>query len=78
MGLWLVQESRRQWQKEGQDLSYDQISELAKSARPFAAVIDPNNPSFLAPGNMPDRFSMSNNNLYFPLRKVTSIFYFEK
>lgn len=57
MGLWLIQESRRYWQKKGESLSYAEITELAESARPFAAIIDPNNPSFLAPGNMPKRIN---------------------
>ncbi|MCK4423142.1 MAG: rhamnulokinase, partial [Candidatus Omnitrophica bacterium] len=57
MGLWLIQESRRCWQKKGENFSYAEITELAESARPFAATIDPNNPSFLAPGNMPKRIN---------------------
>ena len=55
MGLWLIQECRRTWAKEGDDLSYDDISGLAAAARPFKAVIDPDWPAFLAPGDMPAR-----------------------
>jgi rhamnulokinase len=55
MGLWLVQESRRTWQKAGQDYSYAQLTEMAAAARPFLAVIDPDDASFLAPGDMPTR-----------------------
>jgi sugar (pentulose or hexulose) kinase len=36
MGLWLVQECRRQWRKEGVELSYPELTEMAAKARPFA------------------------------------------
>jgi len=55
MGLWLVQECRRTWQHEGDDLSYDGITRLASEAKPFLAVIDPDHPTFLHAGDMPDR-----------------------
>lgn len=53
MGLWLVQECRRAWQREGDDLSYDELTVMAAAARPFLAVIDPDDVSFLAPKDMP-------------------------
>lgn len=55
MGLWLIQESRRAWQREGQEYSYADLERLALCARPFACFIDPDDPSFLAPGNIPER-----------------------
>lgn len=55
MGLWLVQESRRTWQKAGQDYSYAQLTEMAAAARPFLAVVNPDDASFLPPGDMPTR-----------------------
>ncbi|MBN2137637.1 MAG: rhamnulokinase [Sedimentisphaerales bacterium] len=57
MGLWLIQECRRQWQREGTDLSYPQLAELAQKARPFAARLDVDDPAFLAPGDMPARIN---------------------
>ncbi|MCP4168198.1 MAG: rhamnulokinase [Chloroflexi bacterium] len=54
MGLWLVQECRRIWAKEGDSYSYDEITQMAAEARPFVAIIDPDHPSFLAPSNMPE------------------------
>lgn len=57
MGLWLVQECRRTWQRAGQDYSYAQLTDLAAAARPFVAVVDPDDPSFLAPGDMPSRIA---------------------
>ena len=55
MGLWLVQECRRTWQQQGEDLSYDDLTHLAAAARPFLAVLDPDDDSFLLPGDMPAR-----------------------
>lgn len=57
MGLWLVQECRRQWSREGKEFSYDDLMNAAAAAPPFAAVVDPDDPSFLAPGNMPARLA---------------------
>ncbi len=54
MGLWLVQECKRIWEKEGDELSFDEITQMAAEARPFVAVIDPDHPSFLAPPDMPE------------------------
>ena len=53
MGLWLVQECRRRWMRAGEVLDYDQLTELARGAEPFKAVIDPDDPAFLAPADMP-------------------------
>ncbi len=55
MGLWLVQESRRTWSQQGEELSYDELTNLAREAAPFAALVDPDDASFLAPGDMPAR-----------------------
>lgn len=57
MGLWLVQECRRTWAKAGRDYPYYQLVPMAEAARPFAALVDPDDPSFLAPGDMPDRIA---------------------
>lgn len=55
MGLWLVQESRRTWAKQGDKLSYDDLTRMASAATPFSALVEPDDPSFLAPGDMPVR-----------------------
>jgi sugar (pentulose or hexulose) kinase len=57
MGLWLVQECRRQWQKDGEDLSYSQLTTMAEKARPFAATVNIYTGEFLAPGDMPRRIN---------------------
>lgn len=57
MGLWLLQESRRQWAREGKKLSFDELSEASAAAEPFASLINPNDPLFNAPGDMPGRIA---------------------
>ncbi len=57
MGLWLVQECKRQWQREGQDLSYGEIAQMAVKAKPFFGYINCDNSDFLAPGDMPSRIN---------------------
>jgi rhamnulokinase len=55
MGLWLVQECKRTWAHQGENLSYDEITHLASEARPFLAVMDPDDHRFFPPGDMPER-----------------------
>ena len=55
MGLWLIQESRRQWQREGTLLSFDELEREAREATPFRSLIDPDYSAFETPGNMPER-----------------------
>lgn len=52
-GLWLLQESRRQWQNEGRDYNWDELLQLAAQAAPFRSLVVPEAAEFLAPGNMP-------------------------
>ncbi len=54
-GLWLVQECRRQWQREGREYSYAELTKLAGEARPLGALIDPDHRPFMSPGDMPGR-----------------------
>jgi len=57
MGLWLVQECKRQWQREGQDLSYGELTKMAAAAKPFFGHIECDRSEFLAPGDMPARIN---------------------
>lgn len=57
MGLWLVQECKRQWQREGQDLSYGELAKMAAGAKPFFGYVNCDNSDFLAPGDMPARIN---------------------
>ncbi|GAA3563631.1 rhamnulokinase family protein [Nonomuraea rosea] len=53
MGLWLLQECLRAWP--GADLG--DLLATAASERPFAAVVNPDEPGFLPPGDMPARIA---------------------
>jgi sugar (pentulose or hexulose) kinase len=57
MGLWLVQECKRQWKKEGEDLSYSELVTLAENAQPFTSYINPDYNAFLSPGDMPKKIN---------------------
>ncbi len=52
MGMWLIQECKRIWDQES-ELDWYQIVELSNTAEPFKSLINPDDPSFLNPGNMP-------------------------
>ena len=53
-GLWLLQEARRQWSREGNEYSWDDLLAQAAAAQPFRAVLDPDAADFLAPLHMVD------------------------
>ncbi|MCI8834095.1 MAG: rhamnulokinase [Ruminococcus sp.] len=55
IGLWLAQESRRQWIREGQEYSFGELEKLALEAEPFQSFIDPDAPEFVPAGNIPER-----------------------
>jgi len=53
-GLWLVQQCRAGWLREGKDWTWEQLTRLAAEAPPLVTLVDPNDPSLVAPANMPD------------------------
>ena len=54
-GLWLVEECRREWARRGEDVSYQELIAGAKAATPFRTLLDVDDPTFVAPGDMPQR-----------------------
>jgi rhamnulokinase len=52
-GLWLVQESRRAWERQGRSFTYEELVRLAEAAPPFVSIVDPDYPPFTRPGDMP-------------------------
>lgn len=52
IGLWIVQGLRKAWSREGDDVTYAQMAEMASQAKPFAALVDPDQPTFLNPDDM--------------------------
>lgn len=55
IGLWLIQESRRHWNRHGGDYSYADLERLALEAEPFKCFINPDAPEFVPHGNIPER-----------------------
>lgn len=55
MGLWLIQESRRQWKREGKEYSFDEMSSAALASEPFRSIINPDDPMFGTAGDLPGR-----------------------
>jgi rhamnulokinase len=55
MGLWLVQECRRHWQRQGRDHSYSELAAMAANVDPSGPLIDPDHPPFLSPGQMVEK-----------------------
>lgn len=54
-GLWILQECRRAWAKEGRDYDYAEMTKLADQAAPLKALINPNDARFGKPDNMPQK-----------------------
>ena len=52
MGMWLIQECRREWIKAGTKYSWDEIVSLARKEEAFRSIIDPDYGEFFAGGNM--------------------------
>ena len=60
IGLWLIQESRRQWIREGEEWSFGELEEMAKESiaqtgNTYPSLIDPDAPEFVPAGNVPRR-----------------------
>lgn len=53
MGLWLLQECRRIWNQQGREYDYSELTALAREAKPFKCIVNPDDPRFLRPADMP-------------------------
>lgn len=53
VGLWIVQECKRDWAKQGREYDYATLTKLASEAKPFASLINPADPRFVSPDDMP-------------------------
>ena len=56
-GLWMLEECRREWSRQGVDTNYEGLCSNAAAAEPFRSLIDVDDPSFVAPGDMPARIA---------------------
>ena len=52
IGMWIIQECRRDWIKNGVNISWDGVVQEAQKAEPLRSIIDPDAPEFYAGGNM--------------------------
>ena len=57
VGLWIVQECRREWTRQGRDYDYATLTQKAAAAPPLGPLINPADPRFIAPGDMPKRIA---------------------
>lgn len=74
MGLWILQNCRRQWASEGLNLTYAEIAELAEREPGLESAINPDDEDFLAPGDMPRRIQDYCQRMGMPVpRKVGAI-----
>jgi len=55
MGLWIIQECKREWDRRMDSADYAELVKMAEKAPAFKAVIDVDDPRFYAPGDMPER-----------------------
>jgi rhamnulokinase len=53
-GLWLVQQCRAAWLRAGKEWTWDQLTALAAEAEPLVTIVDPDDPSLVAPADMPE------------------------
>jgi rhamnulokinase len=53
VGLWILEECRRYWKEKDREIDDGLLTHLAGSSPPFESLIDPTDPRFLEPGDMP-------------------------
>lgn len=53
-GLWVVEQCRAHWKREGKDWSWNRLIEMAEAAPSLVSVIDPDDAQFIAPDDMPN------------------------
>jgi len=54
-GLWLLHECQAAWARDGHDYSYEELCRLAAEAPALLSFVDPDDPAFVLPGDMPAR-----------------------
>jgi rhamnulokinase len=54
-GLWLIQECKRDWQAQGEDLPFHRMASLAAEVPSFRSLIDPDDLRFAKAGDMPEK-----------------------
>lgn len=57
IGLWLIQECRRDWARAGKEYDYAELGELAAESPPFVSLINPTDPRLVSPEDMPAKMA---------------------
>ena len=52
IGMWLIQDCRREWIKEGMELSWNEVASQAAASEPFRSIINTDDPTLFAGGEM--------------------------
>ena len=52
MGMWVIQQIKKEWESEGNSYTYESLNKLAAKAAPFKCVIDVDSADFLNPKSM--------------------------
>jgi rhamnulokinase len=55
VGLWILQESRREWARQGLELDYAALTREAQGAEAFRSLINTRAARFMKPGEMPQK-----------------------
>lgn len=55
MGLWIMQECRRDWQRQGESIGWDDIVRAAERAAPLRSIVDPDYAAFFTAGGMVEK-----------------------
>jgi rhamnulokinase len=57
IGMWIIEECRREWAEKGTAYDYSTLVKMASEAPAFVSLINPNDPRFLTPDGMPDKIA---------------------
>lgn len=52
MGLWIIQECKREWDRKGEVVDFGELVKMAEQAPAFRSIIDVDDPRFLPTGDM--------------------------
>lgn len=55
VGLWLIQECKRSWEKKGICIGFPELNEMARREKGFISFVDPDDPVFFSQGDMPEK-----------------------
>ena len=54
-GLWLIQETKRDYSVKGQSFTYNELEQFARAEQPFKCFVDPDSPMLSSHGNLPEK-----------------------